>query len=776
MNPGSQPQNLNVVPVAKESSFDLVKLISKALRYWYLFVIGLIVALGLAYLKNKTWTPTYKIVSTILIEEEQKQRFGSGSSLSNSLSQGRRNINNQKIIYESYNLLSKAVDKLNITTDIYTKTSFYDKFSIRKKNLYKVSPIDIKSTFIADKAYGIEFQLKGIDETHYLISYRGNAKVPAFSVTGEYGKSIQHPLFFIEVSKTAFFQEPRPELYFRFMSKEQQIADYRMRLDSRFILEDASVMEISLTGKVAERDLDFMKILNDEFFIDNLSRKNASMERTIDFLNEQLSVLKDSMATSASKLNTYQVQAGIYFQDQPSRTGTELTGVEKERASIKLKKEYVNFLTDYLKKDSELLIPPSSAGIQDPGLTALVEEYNGIAINMKTLGPESPIYRRYKLQQDELKKGLNEAIRTMKSSIQIEESNVTGRYNKIMREISSFPEKERQLLIHERDFKINDSYNTYLMQKRIETQIQKASNNADNFVLDKPRIGYIVNAKGRLNTYIIFSIAGLLLPFLFVFFKEMLFKTGIQSKEEIEDLSGLPVMGVIDHSNKKELLVAKQYPRSGFAEGFRNLRSKIEYTTKKEDLMVLITSTEPEDGKTFVACNLAEIYQTSGKKTLLIDMDLRKPTLTKSLGLTRAKGISNYLTGQVSLSDILITSSDYGFDILPAGTALSNYVELLHSSKTKDMLSELKEMYNYILLDCSPVGLVSDAYFLSGLTDITLYVVRNEKTDRNFFKSTIKELVRNADNNIAIVYNDVRSRYGVSKQRSKKYNSYYQLK
>ncbi|GBU07143.1 colanic acid production tyrosine-protein kinase [Bacteroidales bacterium] len=759
------------------SSFDLVLWIFRILKYWYLFLVVILLSLSLALLKNKTWTPTYKTSSTILINENKGQQV-SDLTTGFAVSQGLRNVNNQMIMYGSYDLISKSVDKLDISTDIYHKGL------LKSVSYYKASPILIKSNFISEEAASLDFRIRGIDTTAYEITFDGAKNIAPFSIVGNYGTSLQHNLFFVTVDKTDQFPHTvKYELNFNFLSRGQQIADYNNRLNCSFLLDGASVMEISLVGKVTQRDIDFLKILNQEFFDDNLKRKNATAERAIEFINEQLLILKDSISSAESKLNAYQSQAGIFSSDNSLRSSTELVDLDKKKAEIRLRKEYTKFLQDNLKKEDGNLVPPSSMGIQDVELAVLVSKYNDIFFEIKGLGSENPIYKRYKLQLTDIKSSINQSIVSMKNSIGIEEADLNQRYSKLSAEVASLPDKERKLLTHERDFKINDSYNTYLLQRRIESQIQLASNMPDNLVLDNARTTGLVNAGDISNTYVYFVVTGLILTIIFIFLKEVLLKTSIQSRSEVEKISELPILGTIEHTERKEMMVLYKYPKSSFAENFRHLRSRMIYLTKRDSpIVMLITSTEPRDGKTFVACNLASAYQMTGKKTLMIDFDLRRPALSKALDLDTQKGLSNFLIGKASLADVVISHPDFGFDILPAGTIPPNPSELINSEMTKKLLSFLSKEYEYIILDCSPVGLVSDAHFLAKLADVVLYVVRNEKTNRNFFKHTISEFKGDVTSGkMAIIYNDVdldgnyyasRNYYGKSSYYHK-HNSYY---
>ncbi len=763
----------NIFPSSQNGSsgsFDFISWILKILKYWYLFVIGFVLAFGLAYLKNKTWTPTYRTASTILIDETNKSSFRNDLTSGSSIGPGLRNINNQMIMYGSYNLISKVVSQMNLTNEVYTRGRF--------KNYvhYKKAPVAIEASFIAGHSYGLEFEIKGIDNDTYEIIFHGNDAIPAFTIKGKYGESIQHSLFFIDIQKTEFFINPKFDLWFRFLSKEFLVAQYSGGLSYRLLVEGSSVMEISLLGKVAERDVEFLDILNKTFFNDNLERKNQTAEKAIEFLDNQLAIIKDSISSSVSKLDSYQAQTGIYTQDKSGSKSKILDELDQRKSEIQLKKNYVNYLSNYLsQKGNDVLADPSTI-ISSPQLSALINQYNILIADMKMLGPESPIYKKNAGQLEDIKRSLKEAIAMQNNSIKFEEESVQQRYGKTMAEIANLPQQERRFMNYERDFKINDSYYNYLLQKRMENQIQKASNAPDNLIIDEPRVKSIVNYSDKFNTYLLFIAIGLLIPALFVTCKEFFFKFSIQTRDEVEKISNLPILGTIERSNKKEQVVVKYYPKSSFTECFRSLRSRVEYVAKKEKgISILITSTEPQDGKTFIATNLAGIYQFSEAKVIIVDFDLRRPALTKSMNVSREqKGVSNLLAGQVKLDDLIITHPEYGFDFVPAGIIPPNPSELIRSEETKDLLKELNERYDFVILDCSPVGLVSDAYFLARQVDLVLYVVRNEKTNRNFFKTTIKELREDAIDNIAIVYNDIniKSNYYGSRRYYGK-NSYY---
>jgi len=766
---GAQPTVTNVETnsPSQNSSLDLVYWIAKLVKYWYFLLIGVVLAGGLAMLQNKRLFPIYLTTTTVLIQSDSKAAnigpsFGSSSN---------QNNKNQLLIYSSYDLIARTVEKMNITNELFYKGKF------KNTIYYKNGPIEIESNFISGEAYGMIFRITGLDNESYEISFAGNKNRPEFKITGEYGRYLQHQLFFILVNKTNAFRE-NFDLHFRFVSKDELIIAYKDQVRPEFLLDgSSSVMTIGIVGAVYQRDIDFLTLLNSEFQIDNLTRKNESSQRAIDFINEQMMVIRDSIIIVESKLNEFQAKTGLFTQNQTSSAHVEMEVLIQKKAEIRLQREYLDDLGNYLRRNThEILVPPSAMGVSDGELARLVAAYNETSFQLRTLGPANPLYRRYTMQIEDTKTALNQAIQAMLRTLRIEERNIEERYDKIVREMVSLPERERELMSKERDFRILDAYNEYLQQRLIESKIQRASNAPDNQVLDQPRMIRVVNKDTTRDTYILYIAIFLGIFVIFVVSKELIFNFTIHSREELEKF-GLPILGLIERSERKNQMIVHAFPKSGFAEGFRNLRSRMEYVVKRErPISMLLTSTEPKDGKTFIAVNLASIYQLTGRRTIIVDCDLRRPAMSKSLGVGNEKGLSNYLIGQVKLEDVIITHPDYGFDVISAGTIPPNPSELIRSKKTVDLIAKLSEMYDYMVLDCSPIGLVSDAHFLARHVDVLLYVVRNEKTNKNFLRHTIKELKDDNMSNMVLIYNDVNLKAGYSNYGNQRYygkSSYY---
>lgn len=757
-------------PESSGNPFDFIGLMLKILRYWYLFVICIIIAIGLAQLEKMKWTPTYRIATTLLIEDS---RTGLRNDFTSGFSAGGmgKGINNQMMLYTSHDFISRAVDSLNLTNEIYLKKRF--------KNivLYKNAPIALEANYIADRSYGMEFKIKGVDENSFLISYAGDEKVNAFEIEGRYDEYLQDNLFFLKVKKTELFVRPDFELHFRFLQKNSLVNYYRGRLSHGLLRDNSSVIEISLTGKVAQRDIDFLNILNKQFFEDNLNRKNAMANKAISFIDDQIAIIRDSVNVAETKLSNYQTSTGLYSSSLSANRAQEVEALNKRAGDLQLRKNYISHLSKSINNTgNDYLSDPGTVGVTNSQLASYISQYNDLVMSNKKLGENNPLYQTNKAKLDELNNRIKSTLGQMQEGINLEEAEIKIRNAELRNEMIRLPQKERQLLTLERDHSIHNTYYTYLLQRRIESGIQKASNEPDNLIVDYPRNMGIVNVSDTSKTLMTYCLIGLLIPLIFVICKEFLFKHTVQSRDEVEKISRFPIVATIERSKHKGELVILNHPRSSFAEGFRSLRSRMEYIAKKEKpISMLITSTEPRDGKTFIALNLASMYKLGSKKVIVVDFDLRRPAFSKTLGLENTVGLTSYLIGKASMDEIILKDTEWGFDVIPAGVIPPNPSELIRTDRTADLLKTLYQTYDYVLLDCSPVGLVADAHYLSRLVDVVLYVIRNDKTNKNFLKYTTRELKEDGIQNVAVVYNDVDMKKGgyYGSQRYYGKSSYY---
>lgn len=736
-----------------ESGFDIKEWIPLFLHYWYLFVIFIAFALGAAYFKNKTWIPSYLSSGTLIIEESS--RYSSGSQVlmqGFGVQSGYRNLDNQISILKSYDFISRVVDSMpSLKIDYISK----GKFKVRNK--YDNSPIAINANFISPNAYGILFKVDVRANGSFTITDEQKLNI---KIDGRLNEPLQNNLFFLTISPN-YTSEDSYTTYFMFRDKESLVNEFLGRVNVNYTSDGGSVLEVSLVSETPQRDMDFINKLSSIYLSENLERKNDAANKTIQFINEQLSGVKKSLEESEGAMTQFRQSNQIV--DIPSHSSEVLgkaTIYDDKQNELKLKESYFNYLTNYLKSNlaSGSVLAPSSLGLNEPMLMSLVQQFNEALAERNDISEKNPLYPKYNKEVETIKSSINEVLKNMRATLALDKDDLNKKLSTVKQQITALPQKEMEMVTLERKYRVDDNYYTFFLQKKAEAEIQKASNSPDNSILDKARQITMVNGNVISKNYMTYGIIGLLIPFFIIILIELLNNT-IRNIKDVEKNSPFTLIGSVRHSNSNDPLHAAHRPRSSFTEMLRVIRTRIEFIVqRKSKIMVLTTSAESGDGKTYFSTNLASVYSMTGLKTILVDMDIRKPSVNERLALTEKDGVTNYLIGEKPLDKLILKKENINFDVLLAGTVPPNPGELIRSEKLKEMFEELKKTYDYIIVDTSPIGLVADAYSLAPMMDANIFVVRSEKTNKSFFKKLNTQLKNDRVKNVYLVLNDVDSK------------------
>lgn len=768
----------------EESSFNIMEWITLFVSHWYLFAIGLVIALSLSYLQNRKWLPEYKTSGTVIIDESRStmnsaqvlmQGFG--------IQESYRNVSNQVIMIGSNDLLGRVVDSLpNLQLEYISKGRF------KTRNLYDWAPIIIKTDYVSPEVYELFFKINISSSGDITITEENDNLAKGFIIKGKIGQQIQHRLFFLTVNPVN--DDVREvEMYFRYRARESLISEFSSRLQLNYVMEGSSVLEISLSSETPQRDVDFINKLCDIYLMSNLERKNDAATKTINFIDEQLINVSKSLSSSEDNLTDFRKRNQIIdVGSLSSELMSKATAYDNELNQVRLRETYLDYLSKYIKTnlDEGSIVAPTNLGLNEPMLMSLVEQINQMIIKRSELTEKNMFYSKYTQDINNVKHAINEVVKNMQTSNKIQKKDLDRRLGEVEKQIQQLPEKELEMIGIERNYRMNDSYYTMFLQKRAEAQILKASNTPDNNILDRARTTSVTNSGDKSKITITFLVLGLLLPAAYVVLKELLNNT-ILSNKDVERYCLFPLIGMVRHTSSESPYVVTNNPRSSFTEMFRIIRTRIEFLAKrKTDITIMVTSSESGDGKTYFSINLACIYSMASPKTLLIDMDIRKPSLYSRLDCQNTIGVSNYLANQCTLDEIITRPPNAGFDFITAGTVPPNAGELIRSDNLVEMIKELRKRYEFIIVDTSPIGIVADAYSFASLSDINLFVIRSGKTNKNFVKNLSSQL--NADNvtHFYSILNDVqvhtnyysqyysrRYAYGSSKQYGYSYGYGY---
>jgi len=472
----------------------------------------------------------------------------------------------------------------------------------------------------------------------------------------------------------------------------------------------------------------------------------------------------DSLTFFEDKLQNYRSTNKIYnLTNESSSVYGQLTEIEAQLATERLKTRYYQSLKDYLVRENynEIMVP-SGLGIDDPYLNGLIENLLEVQVNrsrlLATQTELSPAVREANKNLIDLNRSIREILERVDLNNKMTIADLEKRKTAIESSFRSLPEAEQNLIRIQREATLNENIYNFLSEKRAESAISKASNVPNNKIIEYAKAGFLKVSPKTSRNYLMAFLMGLLLPVVFVFIKELL-RSKIEEPKFLEKKLKIPVLSTILLNESKESLVVFNQGKSGIAEGFRSLRSNIKFLIPKDkQITFMITSTISGEGKTFCAMNLASVYSLTGKKTILIGCDMRKPKIFEDFGVKNDIGLSTFLSGQEDDYTKIIKKTPYdNLDLILSGPIPPNPSELLFSGNFEKMITELKKTYDVVILDTPPVGLVSETLDLLTLVDFTLFVFRQNYSEKSFIDAVNGLKEQKGIKNIYAIFNGLDS-------------------
>ncbi len=761
-----------------EQSVDIKQLIYVCLSHWYLFVIGVIIALAVGFFINRYKPTVYQASGTILIKNDQG--FDPTALMTN-LSTGKSNVENEMAILRSYTLTERTIKKMNL------EVTYFEKGRFLTSEMYKTAPYDVEFDRSVPQAVGIVYEVSGLGDGKIVLHGTSQYLTKYDFVLCQTLSSVPSKIDFITECKQGEwidngYNRIRIVLNDRYNAETDNTKSFSFRINSYPNLvrqmstftvaatsKQSSVASLVMNGNNPRKIVEFTNMLMTEYVNSGLEKKNSVSENTIQFIDNELEGIQESLSSAESELKDFRTQNDLMNLDmQTSQIYSQLQALDRERAEMSVNVKIYKRLQDYIKEqinDPENLAAPSTMGITDPLLNRLVTELVTLsqtkATQLLTQTEQHPQIVKLDEQIVTTKRTLLETINNLVSNAELSLEEINKRIAKAMSESKVLPEKQQQLINYQRKFNFNDETYKYLMQRRAEAQILKASNTPDNAILDEARIERVMKISPRTSmNYLIAIILGLMIPALYLFLKDF-FNVSINDRKDVEKLTHFPIIGQVALAGGKDPLVVVNSPKSPIAESFRSIRTNVEFLTQgKAKSTILVTGDMQSIGKTFNSINVASIYALYGKKTVLLGFDMRKPKLFKEFGLSNNIGLSSFLSNKESFDNIIqSTTAIPSLDIITSGPIPPNPAELIASDKCKELFDLLRERYDYIIIDTPPVGLVTDAFLLMKYSDVNLFIVRQGVTNKNIFGSIIKDL-ENRDLNISIVINGIQTNKG----------------
>jgi tyrosine-protein kinase Etk/Wzc len=755
---------------------DLKKIIELVLRNYKLFIICIIIAMGFAVYKNYSTVPIYSISSSVLIKEntEQGNSGGINDFLNSSLFGKNQNFQNEFWILQSLPIIEKTIKNTKLSVSYYRKDGFKD-IDAYKQTPFRIlfspnhiQPLNVRFylTLNNNGRYQVTAESEKVNFYNYnneqYVSHKDNWSV---NKTGVSGKLLETPdfAFILELDSTRKISANESAVYsFEFVDENALARAYKGRFSFNIVDKQATVIEISVLSESVEKGIDLVNEIMDVYSNQNLERKNHIASITIDYIEKQLGEISDSLSLTESNLQQFRSSNQLLnVAEQSTGISKQYVDLQNQRAELVTRKRYYDYVADYLNKNEDFsnMIVPASMGIPDQILTSLMNELIVAQSQRSNLidnkQEKNPLVYKLNIKIENLKKTIADNISSIRQTTDISIEELNKRISKIEGQISKLPQTERQLGGFERKYRLNDAIYNYLLEKRAEAKITKASNLPDDIIIEQAQLNGQVSPNAKQN-YMLAFILGLGLPFGYIITRKAL-NNRIESQESIERITNVPILGKITHNYKKTNNVVFEYPKSPIAESYRVFRTNMDFAIKgKSHMVIMVTSSITGEGKSFNALNIAMSYAQLGRKTILIDFDLRKSTSYFNTEKEVSIGISSYLINKNELKDIILKSPDEKLDYINSGPIPPNPAELLALDKTKIMISELKDKYDYIILDTPPIAQVTDGYLLMDTAEFKIIVVRYNFSKKKVLSMVLKDLKQKNIEDVCIVLNDNR--------------------
>ncbi|WP_207534030.1 GumC family protein [Desertivirga arenae] len=739
----------------KRSTLSFKESFLKYVYHWPLFLLGLCVTLGIAYYYLRTTKPLYEVKSTILIKDENQSADDKYVLQEINVAQGSKVVDNEMEFIKSLDIVSKVVEELQLNVSYEQKTAFSG------RELYKSSPV--KLVMIAPKE-GFSAQALNI--------HLSNNK--SFTIKREDGSVTELPFNTVLTSSFGKWKLVPAENFDSYQGStitmsivHPDVAASRYQSMIKTSLQNKSTPFVNLTinETVPQRGEDILNGVMRYYNEASISDKDQLTRGTLNFIDQRLESLSKELNQAQNKVVGFRSSQGL--TDITSESQAYLAGVQNSDAKL----NEIDVQLDIIKKvessmnANESITNAATVGLTDPILNNLIGKLSELELERDRLTastPEnSPIFDPIKSQIATTKRSIKNSISNIRQSLVSTRENLVAYNSKFETSIKNIPSQERELVDMKRMQSIKEDLYVYLLKKREQISLSYASTLVDARVINMARPTG-AKSPATAQVYAICFLLGLVIPAGIIFGRNTL-NDKVISKAEIEEELELPVIAETVYERSNNPLVVTANLRTALAEQFKYLRSNLYYLHQlKTGRVTLVTSSVGNEGKSFISSNMGASLALAGRKTVILELDLRKPKVLHLFDLpVERPGITDWISGRASESEIVQKTSYTHLDVIGCGTMLPNPSELLESNKLTQLFELLRKNYDDVIIDSPPLHLVTDALILARLSDITLYVIRQGVTSKDEL-SFIRELV-STDRlpNVNIVFNAIqRARYG----------------
>lgn len=713
---GRNDQDVNIIDI-------LMFLLSK----WKWFVISIIVFGGLAWFQYARTPKTYFRSATVIIKDPSNKISSAGLDRYDNYI-NKVNVANEILQFRSKKLMRDVVSRVSADIDYKVKEG------LQMTELYKKSPVSVRFLETTPEMH-LNMVVTPLDSSKVMVSDFGSDEsdkkwtVPMKDTVNIEGVKLV-------VAPTNYYTDSWKGEHIHITKNPMSsvVGYFISSLGIRQEEDEASILTLSLKDRSAARAEDVLNMLISVYNEEAINDKNQVAINTAEFINERLIIIESELGGVESHLESFKREnrivdiattAGMYVGESQKYN----TNVMELETQLRLATYIKDYLTDPTR---EIDLIPANTGISDMNIESQIAQYNTIKLRRDKLIEDSseknPVVEELNTSLRAMKQSIIRAVDNMIVSINVRRNDAQSRESQAQSRVSSIPTKERQMLSIERQQKIKESLYLFLLNKREENALSQAMVDNNARVIDGASGPNAPIAPNRNKIMLLGLLLGLAFPGV-IFLMIMFLDTRIRTKKDIQGKVTAPFLGVIPEQDKENENLT--------SEAFKIVRTNMSFLSRKDRKIqvIMCTSISSGDGKTFVSLNLANSFISARKKVVLVDLDIRKGTLTAHFSKHshhHAQGVTNYLADtDLRLDDIISSDTGVeGLDLIPSGSIAPNPAELLMDERLDEMFKELRNRYDVIITDSVPVGLVADATIANRVADLTLFVVRAGRLDR----------------------------------------------
>ena len=746
----------------EKSAIDFQLIYTNLILNWKWFVLSLIVCLGLGYLYLRYATPAYQASTKVLIkdDDDSKRRGSLGSSMIQSAANlgfmsNSNGIDNEIEILSAHDLAQLAVHDMKIYVNYYHKSAFKDPLVYKEQEV----SVDLDLPHLKKLNAPIKLSIEK-EGTKYHVKGTYNLPIDAFSFekeTSEFEKTFDRlPATISTRVGTLTFTpskiyklEDGEVLKAVIVSPEMAAKQYTKNLTVSQTSKTTTIAELVLNDENPQRALDYLNTLLKVYNRQANEDKNEIAYRTEQFINNRLQKINAELGNTEGQLESYKKRNKVIeMKLNATATIANSDAYAQKLQDANTQVELLNELGKYMNEPGNKYQPiPSNVGLTDESSTELINQYNKIALDrnnaLHAASETSPTITPLTAQLDALTTSIKRAMRQAKLGMEIQRNSIAKQAAEYAGQIGNSPEQERVLTQIGRQQEVKSGLYLMLLEKREENSISLAATADKGKIIDAPSFIGKVSPKSSI-IMLIALVLGLAIPAGILFLIEF-FKYKIEGHEDVVKLTQIPVIAdipVASDAAKKEGkadIVVHQNVNNLMEEIFRGLRTNIQFMLKSDEKVMMFTSSTSGEGKTFVASNIGISLALLGKKVIMVGLDIRKPRLAELFQIdNHHNGITNLIVRDHNSwediqNQILSSGVNSNLDLLMAGPVPPNPGELVTRASLDNIIDQLKNHYDYVILDTAPVGLVNDSLQLGRLANLCVYVCRADYTPKASF-------------------------------------------